>query len=61
MPGIDKGFGCIPEKSLVMDVVMVEVPPKFGMLLLRSWVAKLKGTLQMDLSYATVLVFREQR
>ena len=39
----------IPEKRLIMDVVMVDVPPKFGMLLSRSWEAKLKGTLQMDL------------
>ena len=51
----------IPEKSLIMDVVMANVPPKFGMLLSRSWVAKLKGTLQMDLSYATIPVFGEQR
>ena len=47
----------IPEKNLVMDVVIADVPPKFGMLLSRSWVAKLKGTLQMDLSYTTILVF----
>lgn len=51
----------IPEKSLIMDVVVVDVPPKFGMLLLRSWVDKLKGAFQMDLSYATVPVFGEQR
>ena len=31
----------IPEKNLVMDVVVADVPPKFGMLLSRSWVAKL--------------------
>jgi hypothetical protein len=35
----------IPEKNLVMDVVVADVPPKFGMLLSRSWAAKLKGTL----------------
>jgi len=58
---VDKGFGCIPEKSLVMDVIMVDVPPKFGMLLSRSWEAKLKGTLQMDLSYATIPFFGKQR
>ena len=40
-----------------MDVVVVNVPPKFGMLLSRSWEAKLQGTLQMDLSYATIPVF----
>ena len=47
----------ILEKNLVMDVVVADVPPKFGMLLSRSWVAKLQGTLQMDLSYATILAF----
>ena len=40
----------IPKKSLIMDVVVVDVPLKFGMLLPRSWASKLKGTLQMDLS-----------
>ena len=40
----------ILEKNLVMDVVMTNVPPKFGMLLSRSWETKLQGTLQMDLS-----------
>ena len=42
----------IPSKSLVMDVVVADFPPKFGMLLSRSWATKLKGTLQMDMSYA---------
>ena len=31
----------IPEKNLIMEVVVADVPPKFGMLLLRSWAAKL--------------------
>ena len=51
----------VPKKSLVLDMVVADVPPSFGMLLSRSWEAKLKGTLQMDLSYATILVFGEQR
>ena len=44
-----------------MDVVMADIPPKFGMLLSRSWVAKLKVALQMDMSYATIPVFGVQR
>ena len=44
-----------------MDVVVVDIPPKFGMLLSRSWAIKLKGTLQMDMSYATILVFGQER
>ena len=35
----------MPEKSIVMDVVVANVPVKFGMLLSRSCAAKLKGTL----------------
>jgi hypothetical protein len=42
---------------MVMDVVVTDIPPKFNMLLSRSWAAKLKGTLQMDMSYATIPVF----
>jgi hypothetical protein len=47
----------LPMKSMVMDIVVVDVPPKFGMLLSRSWIKRLKGTLQMDLTYATIPVF----
>jgi ribonuclease HI len=51
----------IPSKSMVMDVVVADIPPKYGMLLSRSWGAKLKGTLQLDMSYATIPVFGQQR
>ena len=27
----------IPAKRIIMDVVVVDIPPKFGMLLSRSW------------------------
>jgi ribonuclease HI len=47
----------LPMKSVVMDIVVVDVPPKFGVLLSRSWIKRLGGTLQMELSYATILVF----
>jgi hypothetical protein len=50
----------LPMKSMVMDVA--DVPPKFGILLSRSWIKKLGGTLQMDLTYAIIPVFGgEQR
>jgi hypothetical protein len=39
----------LPMKSVVMDIVVVDVPPKFGMLLSRSWIKILGGNLQMDL------------
>ena len=47
----------LPMKSVIMDVVVADITPKFGLLLSRSWAKKVGGTLQMDLSYATILVF----
>ena len=47
----------LPMKSVVMDIVVADVPPTFGMLLSRYCIKKLGGTLQMDLTYATILVF----
>ena len=48
-------------KSLVMDIVVADIPPKYGMLLSRSWGAKLQGTMQMDMTYATIHVFSQPR
>ena len=47
----------IPMKSVLMDIVVADISPKFGMLLSRFWEKRVGGTLQMDLSYATILVF----
>jgi len=45
-----------------MDIVVADIPPRLGMLLSRSWIRRLGGKLQMDLTYATVPVFGgEQR
>ena len=46
----------LPMKNIVMDIVVADVPPKFGMLLSRSWIKRLGGTLQMDLPYAIIPV-----
>ena len=46
----------LPMKSVVMDIVVADVPPKFGMLLCRYWIKIIGGNLQMDLSYATIHV-----
>ena len=51
----------IPTKNVLMDVVVADIPLRFGMLLSRSWGEKLKGTLQLDFSYATILVFGQMR
>jgi hypothetical protein len=34
----------IPTKSMVMDVVVANIPPKYGMLLFQSWGPNLRGT-----------------
>ena len=47
--------------NVLMDVAFADVPPRFGMLLSRSWGAKLKGTIQLDFSYATIPVFGQLR
>jgi hypothetical protein len=47
----------LPMKSVFMDIVVSDVPPKFGMLLSRSWIKRLGGTLQMDLRYDTIPMF----
>jgi hypothetical protein len=51
----------IPSKNMVMDVFMEDIPPKFSMFLSISWAEKLKGTLQMDMSYATIPIFGQDR
>ena len=50
-----------PSKCMVMDVVVVDVPLKYGMLFSRSWGAKLQGTMQMDGAYATIPIFGQLR
>jgi hypothetical protein len=50
----------VPVKSVLMDVVIVDIPPKYGLLLSRSWGAKIGGSLQLDMTYATILVFDGQ-
>jgi hypothetical protein len=40
-----------------MYVVVVDVPEKYGMLLFRSWGAKLGGSLQLDMTYAMIPIF----
>jgi len=34
----------LPMKSIMMDIVVADVPPKFGMLLSRGWIKRLGGT-----------------
>jgi len=48
-------------KIMMMDIVVADVPPKFGMLLSRGWIKRLDGSLQYDISYAHIPVFRGER
>jgi hypothetical protein len=47
----------VPVKSILMDVVIVDIPPKYDLLLSRSQGAKLGGSLQLDMTYATIILF----
>jgi len=47
----------IPVKSVLMDVVVAGIPPKYGMLLSRSWGSKLGGSLQLDMTYTMISIF----
>ena len=44
-----------------MDIVVADVPPKYGMVLSRSWEAKLQGMMQMDMTYVTIPIFNQTR
>lgn len=44
-------------RSLVMDVVVEDIPARFGMLLSRSWGDKLGGVLKLDFTYAIIKKF----
>lgn len=50
-----------PNKTILMDVVVADIPPKYGMLLSRSWGDKLQGSLQLDMSYANISVFGQPK
>jgi len=50
----------IPSKNILMDIVVADISPKFGMLLSRLWTKRLGGSLQNDLSYASIPVFGGQ-
>jgi hypothetical protein len=47
-------LGKYPERVIHMDIVVVDVPDVWGMLLSRKFVAMLGGTLEMDLTYINV-------
>ena len=42
-----------PDHILTMSVLVVDIPPRYGMLLSKKWSATMGGSLQCDLSFAT--------
>lgn len=42
-----------PNKEQTMSVLVVDIPPQYGMLLSRKWTTIMGGSIQCDLSYAT--------
>ena len=50
----------IPAKSVVMDIVVADIPARFGMLLSRSRGTKIGGSIKLDLTYATIPMFGGQ-
>ena len=47
-------LGRYPERVIHMDIVVVDVPDVWGMLLSEKFAAMLGGTLEMDLTYINV-------
>ena len=43
-----------PDIQITMDIVVIDVPDAWGMLLSKIWAVDLGGNLQMDLTYATI-------
>ena len=54
--GLQLKLAAYPQITFQMDILVIDVPDAWGMLLSRKWGATLGGNIQMDLSYATIPV-----
>jgi hypothetical protein len=52
--GLQMHLVAFPDIMIEIDIVVIDVPDAWGMLLLRKTAADLRGNLQMDLTYATI-------
>lgn len=43
-----------PDIMITMEIVVIDVPDAWGMLLSRKWATDLGGSLQMNLTYAII-------
>jgi len=50
-----------PAKSILMDIVVADIPPKYGMFLSKSWGDKHHAFIQLDMSYATISIFGQPK
>jgi len=56
MRDVEIQLASYPEATYNIDITMVDIPPYYGMLLSRQWAMMAGGNVQLDLSYATILV-----
>lgn len=52
--GLQLKLAAYPKITFQMDILVIDVPDAWGMLLSRKWGVTLGGSIQMDLSYATI-------
>ena len=52
--GLQLKLAAYPKITFQMDILVIDVPDAWGMLLSRKWGATLEGSIQMDLSYVTI-------
>jgi hypothetical protein len=50
----------VPVKIILMDVVITDIPLKYGLLLSRLWGAKIGGSLQLYMNYTMIPMFGGQ-
>ena len=48
-------FATSPDISTIMNIVVVDLPPSYGMLLSHKFSTSVNGTIQMDLSFTSIL------
>ena len=48
-----------PDSHIAMDILVIDVLDKWGMLLSIKWAATLGGWIQMDWTYATILASKD--
>lgn len=56
-PDLVRGMVHIPRKFLMLDVVIADVPPTYGMLLSINWGTSVGGNMKFELYYSTISIF----